>query len=118
VSKQALTERVLAMTPEELAVERERDCGSLNLIEFKERAAAWRAVFDRDHDQKKAEHEERAHRLANATGCPKNKPVIPWLIRKGLLMKTPSGDLHFTPAACIGGGGKPEKLVLKHEYEI
>jgi hypothetical protein len=79
------------MTPEECEAEKAEDLrrmrsGEMTEDEALERAQAWRLAGDAKG--KEADELERLGRLANASGCPKGAPVIPWLIEKGILVKT------------------------------
>lgn len=56
-------------------------------------------------------HIDRIIRLARATNAPPGSAIFPWLIKKGLIVKTPSGALVFTPKASVGGKGGFEPIV-------
>jgi len=45
-----------------------------------------------DRKQREADHLRQFVRLAQATGCPEDEPVIPWLLERGLVERDANGD--------------------------
>jgi hypothetical protein len=116
-----LWQRYAQMTPEQFNAEVTRNIermksGEISAGEADElHAAMGRAI---EHQKKQLEHVERIGRLARATDCPANKPILPWLVKKGLLARTPSDEYYFTPKANLGGKGEWELLIMDREVEI
>ena len=86
-----LWQQFYEMTEEQAKAEQAEDMrrlqsGEMSEDEALERAAAW----DRAGQQQRAEADAqlRVVQLARAAGCPKDAPVIPWLLEKGLIVKT------------------------------
>jgi hypothetical protein len=78
------------MSEEEALVEQATEFACLETGEMteakrKERVAAWRRAAKWHADE--SDRLKKMVRLARATGCPKNVPVVRWLIRQDLLVK-------------------------------
>jgi hypothetical protein len=89
-----LWRRFVEMTPEELEAENadaraRANAGTMTAAEIDERREAHEKA--QQWTAQRAEQMTRLIRLANATGCPKDVPIVPWLIGKGLLVKTEDG---------------------------
>ena len=98
-----LWRRFAEMTPEEIEAEEASDLahmrdGTMNEVEARERAEAWEKASEWRNQQAVALRSVK--RLADATGCPKDVPLVRWLIDKGLLVEKPNG-YDFTEKARV-----------------
>jgi hypothetical protein len=64
-----------------------------------------------EHYSRIAAQWEKIERLCRATGLPKGARVFPWLAKRRLIVRTPCGDLMFTPKASLDGKGGFETLL-------
>ncbi len=96
-----LWRKLYAMTEAEAQAEQAEDLrriesGEMSDAEIDERTTAWRRCGE--EQTKAAEFSLKLARLAKAAGCPNDKPVVPWLVKHGLMVKTVRG-YAYTPRA-------------------
>ena len=71
--------------------------GEMSPHEAEERARAWRRASEQQ--LREAETQFELCKLARATGCPDQTPVIPWLLERGLVVEHPDGGYVMTAKA-------------------
>ena len=83
MTTEPLWKRFAAMTNEEVEAMRAADLAALERGDLSKRAKVLTCAI----------------RLAQATGCPEDEPVFPWLIKRGLAVQHDDGSFEITSTA-------------------